>query len=220
MKLLLAEDTKDMNRVITVMLEHEGYEVDPVFDGGQALEHLQADVYDGAILDIMMPVMSGLDVLRQIREAGAEPPVLMLTAKSEIDDRVTGLDAGANDYLSKPFAMKELLARVRAMVRTSGNVRQEALEFKDIRLDPGDLSLTAENSVSLAPREFALMRLLIKNQGRPLATKYLLDHVWANEPGADAEDVWLYISYIRAKLTSVASCVVLDGERGGFFRLR
>lgn len=220
MKLLLAEDTKDMNRVITVMLEHEGFEVDPVYDGGEALGRLRENAYDGAILDIMMPVMSGLDVLREIRAAGDETPVLMLTAKAEIDDRVTGLDAGANDYLSKPFAMKELLARVRAMVRTSRTVREPELSFGDIRLNAETATLTAENSVSLAPREFELMKQLIKNRGRALPTKYLLEHVWANEPDSDAEDVWLYVSYIRAKLASVASRVTIEGEKGGAFILK
>ena len=131
MKLLLAEDTRDLNQALTAILEHEGYQVDPVFDGAAALEKLLASPYDAAVLDIMMPKMDGIEVLREIRKVRILTPVLLLTARAEIDDRVAGLDAGADDYLTKPFAMKELLARVRALTRRKSSYGTKELAFAD-----------------------------------------------------------------------------------------
>ena len=219
MRILLAEDTKDMNRAVTVMLEHAGYAVDPVYDGGAAWEALRQNVYDGVILDIMMPVMSGLEVLNAARQSGIDTPVLLLTAKAEIDDRVDGLDAGANDYLTKPFAMKELLARVRTMLRTYDTYHEPALTFADLKLDAEAMSLTAENSIHLSRRECALLKELIVNRDRELSTEYRLEHNWRDDPSAGADEVWLYISYLNGKLESIASSVKVAGEQGGSFHL-
>lgn len=219
MKLLLAEDTVDMNRVITAVLQHEKYEVTSVFDGEQALENLRKDSYDAIILDIMMPKKDGMQVLRELREAGDVTPVLMLTAKAEIDDRVAGLDAGADDYLVKPFAMKELLARVRSLVRRRAPYGQTQMQFEDLTLDPESFEMTSENTVRLSIKEFELMQTLMLHPGRELSTDYLLEHVWNGEENAKPDTVWLYISYLRNKLGAIASHTSIIGARGESYRL-
>ena len=219
MKILLAEDTRDMNRAISTILTLEKYTVDSVFDGAEALERLKKDSFDGIILDIMMPKMDGLQVLKAIRSSGILTPVLLLTAKAEIDDRVTGLDAGADDYLTKPFAMKELLARVRSMTRRHTEYSGRELKYGDIVLNAANFELAGINSVRLSIKEFELMQTLMLNAERPLDTRYILEHVWANEPEARPDTVWLYISYLKGKLRSVDSRLSIEGERGGSFRL-
>ena len=219
MKILLAEDTRDLNRVITVALQHEGYEVDPVYDGEEASERAFQNGYDLIVLDIMMPKKSGIEVLREIRSANNVTPVLLLTAKAEVDDRVSGLDAGADDYLTKPFAMKELLARVRAMTRRKAEYGAGELKFGDLTLDADKFELTSENSIRLSVKEYELLQTLILHPDRDLDTGYLLERVWNNAPDATSDTVWLYISYLRGKLTSIASSVKILGERGGSYRL-
>lgn len=218
-KILLAEDTSDLNRALTVVLQHEGYSVDSVFDGEEALEHLRSDAYDTVILDIMMPKADGLEVLSRMRSEGNTVPVLLLTAKAEIDDRVAGLDAGADDYLTKPFAMKELLARIRSMTRRRIQYTGEELRFGNITLNAERFELHAENAVRLSSKEFALMYLLMQNTSHPLDTSYILQHVWAGDENAGDETVWLYISYLRNKLSAVGADATLEGSRGGSFIL-
>ena len=176
MKILLAEDTADLNRVICAMLEHEGYTVDSVFDGEAASEKLDESGYDGIILDIMMPKKDGIAVLTDARAMNITTPVLMLTAKAEVDDRVAGLDAGADDYLAKPFAMKELMARVRAMTRRHVTYNSSLLSYGDFSLDSGDLSLISENSVRLSLKEFELMQLFTEHAGVALSEDFILTH--------------------------------------------
>ncbi|MBP5281755.1 MAG: response regulator transcription factor [Lachnospiraceae bacterium] len=219
MKLLLAEDTQDLNRAITAILRHEGYEVDNVFDGIEAMEYIANSGYDGIILDIMMPGKDGLEVLRETRSRHILTPVLLLTAKTEIDDRVSGLDAGADDYLPKPFAMKELLARVRSMTRRHSAYNTETRHFCDITLNPEDYSMTANNSIRLSAKEYELMELLIANPDIPLSTEVLLDRLWKSEPDAQEDTVWLYVSYLRGKLLSIGSSLTISGSRGGSFQL-
>jgi DNA-binding response OmpR family regulator len=219
MKLLLAEDTRDLNRALTAVLNHEKYDVDSVFDGEEALNRLMAGSYDGIILDIMMPKKSGLEVLSSIRKSNILTPVLLLTAKAEVDDRVAGLDAGADDYLTKPFAMKELLARVRSLTRRNAKYSEEELRFADIVLNAENFELTAENSVRLSIREVELMQTLIRNAGRELTTDTILDLVWNKDPEAGEDTVWLYISYLRGKLQAIDSHVEISGKRGGSFML-
>ena len=220
MKLLLAEDTRDLSRAEVAVLEHEGYTVDPAYDGAEALLKIENRTYDGLILDIMMPKMTGLEVLSEIRKRGILTPVLLLTAKAEIDDRVTGLDLGADDYLTKPFAMKELLARVRSMTRRKNEYSSDTLSIEDITLSAQSLELKSENSVRLSIKEFELMKMLILNPDRTLETSYLINNIWGTEPDADSDTVWLYISYLRKKLDYIDSQLVIDGERGGSYLLR
>ena len=213
-KVLLAEDTADLNRALSAILTHEGYDVTAVFDGEEALTCLRTNAYDAVILDIMMPKKDGLEVLSSMRAEGNNSPVLLLTAKAEVDDRVNGLDAGADDYLTKPFAMKELLARIRSMTRRRSSYSGGELRIGDLTLNAENFELRAENSVRLSIKEFELMQLLMKNAGKPLKTSFLLQHVWANDTGTGEETVWLYISYLRNKLNAVASHVCVEGTRG------
>lgn len=219
MKILLAEDTRDMNYVLTAALTHEGYDVDSAFDGEEALDFVRTNGYDAMVLDIMMPKKDGLQVLKELREENIVTPVLLLTAKAEVDDRVNGLDAGADDYLTKPFAMKELLARVRAMTRRKTEYAAKKLQYGDFSLDDEKFELSCENSVRLSVKEFELLQALILNQNHEVSTQYLLEHVWDGAEEAGPDTVWLYISYLRGKLRSVASNVEIEGERGSSFRL-
>ena len=219
MKILLAEDTRDMNHVLAAALTHEGYDVDSAFDGEEALDFVRTNGYDAMVLDIMMPKKDGLQVLKELREENIVTPVLLLTAKAEVDDRVNGLDAGADDYLTKPFAMKELLARVRAMTRRKTEYAAKKLQYGDFSLDDEKFELSCENSVRLSVKEFELLQALILNQNHEVSTQYLLEHVWDGAEEAGPDKVWLYISYLRGKLRSVASNVEIEGERGSSFRL-
>ena len=219
MKLLLAEDTSDLNRAVSALLGHQGYEVTSAFDGEEALNYLESDSFDGIILDIMMPKMSGLEVLTRIRAEGIVTPVLLLTAKAEVDDRVDGLDAGADDYLTKPFAMKELLARVRSMTRRRQNYDSGEMSYADITLRAEQLELVSVNSIRLSLKEIELLQAFIRNAGRELTTEYLLGNVWSAERNAGPDTVWLYVSYLRGKLASVGSKAVIRGNRGGSFVL-
>lgn len=219
MRILLAEDTKDLNRNITLLLQHENYDVDSAFDGAEALDYLKTDSYDCVILDIMMPRVDGLTVLKELRARHILTPVLLLTAKAEIDDRVTGLDAGADDYLSKPFAFKELLARVRALIRRQPLFTTSELRMGDIILNTGSFSLSSVSTARLSHKEFEVMMLLMSNADIALSTEYLLEHVWRNEPDAQEDTVWLYISYLKRKLLMIDSAITILGEKGGSFRL-
>ena len=219
MKLLLAEDTRDLYRAVSAVLTHEGYRVDSVYDGTSALEHIRQDTFDVIVLDIMMPGMNGLEVLAALRKLGIVTPVLLLTAKAEVDDRVAGLDAGADDYLTKPFAMKELLARIRTLTRRHQDYTAKVLRFGDISLATDSFELKSANSIRLSAREFELMQVLILNADRDLDTGFLLGHVWENDPAASEEAVWLYISYLRGKLQAIDSKTIITGSRGGSFRL-
>jgi DNA-binding response OmpR family regulator len=208
-----------MNRVVTAALEHQGYHVDSVFNGKDALQAAMQSGYDAMVMDIMMPEMDGIEVLKILREKKIITPILLLTAKTGIDDRVDGLDAGADDYLTKPFAMKELLARIRSMTRRRIQYTGEELCFGNITLNAQRFELHAENAVRLSSKEFALMYLLMQNTSHPLDTSYILQHVWAGDENAGDETVWLYISYLRNKLSAVGADVTLEGSRGGSFIL-
>lgn len=213
MKLLLAEDTADLNRALTAILVHEGYTVDSVFDGEDALLHIQTDSYDTIILDIMMPKMDGITVLRSARNLNVLTPVLLLTAKAEIDDRVDGLDAGADDYLTKPFSMKELLARVRALTRRGTSYHPDDIQYRDVSLRSESFELVSENTVRLSVKEFELLQTLMLNPGKTIETSFLIGHVWNNEPEATPETVNLYISFLRRKLRSVSSKIEISGDK-------
>ncbi|MCR5295696.1 MAG: response regulator transcription factor [Lachnospiraceae bacterium] len=219
MKILLAEDTRDLNRAVSAILTHEGYDVDSAYDGEEALRFLSSGSYDAVVLDIMMPRLSGIEVLSSLRKMKDTTPVLLLTAKAEVDDRVAGLDAGADDYLTKPFAMKELLARIRSMTRRRTLYSAEELHFSDITLRSESLELAAENAVRLSMKEFELMRLLIANAEKPLDTAFLLGQIWGAEEDATEDTVYLYISYLKSKLKAVDAGAVINGIRGGSYTL-
>lgn len=216
MRLLLAEDEKDLSDALVTVLKHNNYSVDAVYNGQDALDYLtDGDNYDGAILDIMMPKLDGISVLKQIRAQGNHLPILMLTAKSEIDDRVNGLDSGADDYLTKPFSMKELLARIRAMTRRQAETTDAILQFGDLKLDRSTYQLSTPNGeLRLANKEYQMLEMLMTNPGQIISVEQFMDKIWGYDSEAEFNVVWVYISYLRKKLTSLQSAVQIKATRG------
>ena len=220
MRLLLAEDEKSLSRALVKILEHGNYSVDAVYDGEEALDYLEAGSYDGVILDIMMPKVDGLTVLKTIRQKGSRIPVLMLTAKAEIDDRVAGLDLGANDYLTKPFAPPELLARIRAMTRTQVEQTDSVLRLGNIQLDTSSYELSSPSgSFRLANKEFQMMELLLRNPRQLIPTERFLEKIWGYDSDAEINVVWVYISYLRKKLSALNADVSIKAARNAGYSL-
>ena len=220
MRLLFAEDEKSLSRAITAILKNNHYEVDAVYDGEEALAYLECGTYDGAILDIMMPKKDGLTVLKEIRRQGINTPVLMLTAKAEIDDRVLGLDSGANDYLTKPFAAPELLARIRAMTRTQMTQNTSSLSFGNLSLNQTSFELSSPSgSYQLTNKEFQLLELLMANPGQVISSDRLFEKIWGYESDADPSVIWVYIFYLRKKLTALNASVRIRAIRNAGYRL-
>lgn len=218
MKILLAEDEKDMSAALVAILTHSGYEVDPVYDGEAAVQMAQRHSYDCMVFDIMMPKLDGVQALQQIRDGGDVTPVIMLTAKSEVADRINGLDAGADDYLTKPFAMAELLSRLRAMTRRSTAFTPQKLQTGSVSLDVAEQELCSTNAVRLSAKETKLMQLLMLNADKDLTTGEILSRVWPDEE-EDEKIVWIYISYLKEKLAAIDADVTITGGEGGPFRL-
>ena len=214
MKLLYAEDEISMSEAIVDILEYHNYTVDAVYDGDAALEYARTEQYDGIILDIMMPYRSGLEVLKMLRREGRRTPVLLLTARSEVEDRITGFDSGADDYLPKPFDMGELLARVRAMLRRKEDYTPSVLTFGNISLDSRSFELKGkEGSVFLPKLEYQLMELLMLNKGIYLSTEDILVKVWGYDTDVEIGVVWVYISYLRKKLAELNADIVIKAKR-------
>ena len=214
MRLLLAEDEKELSKALVTILKHNNYSVDAVFNGQDALDYLKTELYDGAILDIMMPKLDGITVLKEIRTTGNSVPVLLLTAKSEVDDRVLGLDFGADDYLTKPFATKELLARIRAMTRRQIKITDSVLRFHNLSLDRSTFALSSGNiSFRLANKEFQKMEMLMVNPGQLISTERFMDKIWGYDSDAELNVVWVYISYLRKKLVSLKAGVQIKAAR-------
>ena len=219
MRLLLAEDEKELSKALVAILKHNNYSVDAVYDGKEALAYLDGGNYDGVILDIMMPEMDGISVLKKIRQRGNQVPVLILTAKSEIDDRVLGLDSGADDYLSKPFDTKELLARIRAVTRRKTESTSAVLQMGNISLNCTNFELsTPKGSVRLSNKEFQMLEMLMANPGQLIPSERFLERIWGYDSEAETNVVWVYISYLRKKLTALHANVQLKAARNaGYF---
>ena len=219
MKILLAEDERDLREVVAAYLEYQGHDITTAANGQEALERAGGDAFDAIILDIMMPVMDGVTAMRRLRAEGNTVPAIFLTAKSQVADRVEGLDAGADDYLTKPFAMEELNARLRALYRRRREYKVRTLTIGNVSLDTEQAELRAGNAISLALKEVRLLSFLISNAGRFCGVRELLDEVW---PGEDAkpEIVWMYVSFLRAKLASILANVDIDGDMERGFRIR
>ena len=214
MKLLYAEDEPAMSEAVTDILTFHKYMVDAVDNGEDALEYARSEEYDGIILDIMMPRMDGLTVLRKLRAEGNHTPVLLLTAKSEVSDRIEGLDLGADDYLPKPFVMEELLARVRAMLRRRESFMPAVLEAGDLCLNPSDATLSCRGkSVELQNREFQLMEALMKKPGICQSADSLIINAWGYDVDADANSVRVYLSGLRKRLSELGSKVEIISRR-------
>ena len=214
MKLLYAEDELSMSEAVTDILTFHKYSVDAVYDGEQAFFYAMNETYDGIILDIMMPKMDGVEVLRRLRASGNNTPVLLLTAKAEISDRISGLDAGADDFLPKPFNMGELLARVRAMLRRRENYTPEILQCGNLYLNMQNYELSANGKAYTLPNlEYKMMEILMLNQGHYISTEDLLIKVWGYETDADIGIVWVYISYLRKRISALGAKAEIKAKR-------
>lgn len=220
MRLLLAEDEKALSKALVTILERNNYSVDAVNDGQAALDYLEADNYDGVILDIMMPKIDGITVLKTIRSQGNRIPILMLTAKAEVDDKVLGLDAGANDYLTKPFHTQELLARIRAMTRTQTTQTDSRLQMGNVTLDCATFELsTPTGSFRLANKEFQVLELLMRNPHNLITSERLLEKIWGYNSEAEINVVWVYISYLRKKLSALQANIQIKATRNAGYSL-
>ena len=214
MRLLLAEDEKSLSRALTRILESSHYSVDAAYNGEEALDFLDVSSYDAVILDLMMPKVDGLTVLRTLRERNDLTPVLILTARSEVDDKVLGLDSGANDYLTKPFDPKELLARIRAITRVQTKNPSSVLQLGKVTLDRTNYELACgENSIRLANKEFQLMELLMSNPGQVLSTEQIFERIWGLDSDAETSIIWVYISYLRRKFKALGANVLIKATR-------
>lgn len=215
MKLLIAEDDKDISRALTALFEHNNYAVDTVSNGCDAYDYAAGESYDGIILDIMMPGMDGWEVLKALRSAGCRTPVLLLTARADIEDRVNGLDAGADDYLPKPFAASELLARVRAMLRRRENYQADVLEFEGLALNLSTFELSFGSiSMRLVSREFQMLQLLMQSPGAVVSTEQFMERIWGWDSDVEVSIVWVYISNLRKKLDKLKCPVNIRAVRG------
>lgn len=220
MKLLYAEDEAAMSEAVVDILTYHNYMVDAVADGADALAYARLEHYDGIILDIMMPKLSGLEVLRQLRAEGCRTPILLLTAKGEIEDQVQGLDLGADDYLPKPFSMELLLVRVRAMLRRREEFTPNVLRRGSITLNQQTYELSGGGQTFVLPKlEYRLMELLMLNKDVYLSSEELLVKVWGYDTEAELGTVWVYISYLRKRLAALNADVTIASRRNVGYRL-
>ncbi len=220
MRLLLAEDERALSKALVAILERNHYAVDAVYDGQSALDYLEMDNYDGVILDIMMPKVDGLTVLRKVREKGNLIPVILLTAKSEVDDKVEGLDAGANDYLAKPFHSKELLARIRAITRTQTAQTNSRLTLGNVVLDRATFELSTFNgNFRLANKEFQMLELMMSNPRQLISPERFIEKIWGYDSEAEINVVWVYISYLRKKLAALQADIQIKAVRNAGYTL-
>lgn len=220
MRLLIAEDNRDISKALVTLFEKQNYIVDAVYNGKDALDYALIGNYEGIILDIMMPVYDGIEVLKKLRSENITTPVLLLSAKSELDDRVSGLDAGADDYLTKPFAVSELLSRVRAMLRRRNTYHPDIMEINGVRLNRGTLELSyGENSVRLVAREFQVFEMLIENSKQIVSTDSFIENIWGFDTDVEINIVWVTISNIRKKLQTIAAPLSIRSVRGIGYQL-
>ncbi|MCF1784183.1 response regulator transcription factor [Lactobacillus mulieris] len=219
MRILLAEDEKQLNRVLTVAMTSQGYDVDSTFNGQEAVEMAQRKAYDVMIFDIMMPIKDGLTAVKEIRASGDKTYIIMLTAKSEIDDKVRGLDDGADDYLTKPFSLKELLARLRSKERREDSYTTKKVQLANLFLDVENQEVSSRNSVRLSNKETELLQYLLLNKEKKLSTQVIFTHVW-KDSDEDEDIVWIYVSYLREKLKAIGADVEISGEKDGSFMLQ
>ncbi|WP_373471259.1 response regulator transcription factor [Carnobacterium alterfunditum] len=215
MRLLIAEDEQELARAIQVILENEGYLVDIVHDGKEAYEYASLVDYDGLILDIMMPKLSGLEVLEKLRKESKQIPILLLTAKSAIDDRIGGLDLGADDYLTKPFAMGELLARIRAMTRRKTVLQAKIVTFEDLELNSDSIHISnGKQEMKLSNKEFQILQLLMENPKQLFSAEQLIERIWGWDADIEMNSIWVHLSNLRKKLATLEVHVRIVATRG------
>lgn len=223
MRILLAEDEKRMARALVELLKQEKYDVDHMEDGDSALMALESGIYDIAVLDVMMPEMNGFEVSRRARNNGIKTPILMLTAKSQLDDKVEGLDSGADDYLTKPFQTKELLARIRALGRRSSSFQEDILNYGDLTIDKATAMLncdTTGQNVRLSEKELRILEYMFNNNGQIMTREQLAVKIWGFESETEYNNVEVYMSFTRKKLAFVGSKVEIKAVRGLGYELR
>ena len=219
MRLLLAEDERSLSRALVTILEKNNYTVDAVYNGEDALTFLQTGSYDAAILDIMMPKRDGITVLKRLRAQENPVPIIMLTAKAEIDDKVLGLDSGANDYLTKPFDTKELLARIRAMTR-SQKAADSRLTFGNVTLNRATFEISSPaGTFRLANKEFQMMEMLMSNPQQLISTERFMEKIWGYDSDTEINVVWVYISYLRKKLVALGADIQIKATRNAGYSL-
>lgn len=220
MKILIAEDDSSLRRALTSILQKNNYSVDAVDNGGDAYDYLCSEIYDAAILDIMMPVADGVSVLIHARKENCKTPALLLTAKSEIDDKIAGLDAGANDYLTKPFDMRELLARLRVLTRKSNVQQTNILSYGNTTLNTESFELSAPGgSYKLANKEYQIMLMFMQSPKTVISSSQLLEKIWNIDSKAEDNTVWTYISYLRRKLEAIGASIAIRTVRGAGYSL-
>lgn len=221
MRILLAEDEVSLSKALKVILERNNYSVDQVYDGEEALSFLSADNYDCLILDLMMPKVDGITVLKTMRKEGNMLPVIILTAKSEVDDKVLGLDSGANDYLTKPFNSRELLARIRAITRSKENKEGDSIlkMGNTILMRDTFILKTDSGETRLQSKEFQILELLMQNKNKLISTERLMEKIWGFDSEAEINVVWVYISNLRKKLVSLDSNVEIKATRNAGYTL-
>lgn len=220
MRILIAEDEVELAKGLKYLLEKNKLSVDIVHDGKAALEYFHHTAYDAIVLDIMMPKMSGLEVLAQIRRERSAVPIMMLTAKAEIEDRVEGLEQGADDYLPKPFSTREFVARVKALTRRSGGYREVLLGLGSVTLDCNCYELRCgQQSVRLNNKEYQMMELFLRHPHFVFSTEHLMNKIWGLDAEAEIDVVWTYISFLRRKLKSIHADIEIKTIRGAGYSL-
>lgn len=220
MRILLVEDEEALADAVAEILRQNHYAVDVVNRGNEGYDYARSGIYDMILLDIMLPGMDGLTILKKIRQEQITTPVILLTAKSEVSDIITGLDAGSDDYLAKPFSTGELLARIRALSRRGGSYTGEVLTYEDLNLNKGALELSGPGgTIRLGPKEFQLMEVFLKNPGQILPKSLLLEKIWGIDSDAEYNNIEVYVSFLRQKLSSLSTPVQIRTVRGVGYRL-
>jgi len=220
MRILIAEDQKEIAKALKVLLEHHRYSVDTVYNGIDALDYISSAQYDGIVLDIMMPGMDGMKVISHIRQSGNTVPVLFLSAKAEIEDRVAGLNAGADDYLPKPFASAEFVARVKALTRRRDSFLHDVLICGDLSLDCNSYMMNCkENTIRLNNKEFQMMELFMRHPQNVFSSEHLMDKIWGPDSQSEIDVVWTHVSFLRKKLKQLKTSVEIRTVRGAGYSL-
>lgn len=219
MRLLLAEDERALSNALSAILKHNNYSVDAVYDGLSAIEYIETGLYDAAIFDIMMPKLDGINALKEVRKRGITTPILLLTAKSEIGDKVNGLDSGADDYLTKPFVTQELLARIRAITRRAGDAACNDLTFGNLTLNRASYEISVGNQkLKLGHKEFQMLEMLMVKSGNVISTERFMEKIWGYDSDAEISIVWVYLSNLRKKFASLGANVRIKANRNiGYF---
>ncbi len=220
MRILLCEDEKELSNAISTILKHKNYSVDAVYDGQSALDCGRDESYDVILLDIMMPKMNGLEVLKQLRLEKIQTPILMLSAKGEVEDKIKGLDSGADDYLPKPFAMAELVARIRALTRRQSELVDDLLNFEDLELNRMNYEMSANGqAIRLSNKEYQMLEMMMTHPNRIISTETFMEKIWGYDSEAEINVVWVYISALRKKILQVEANVVIQAARGVGYKL-